>query len=88
MSDKTVESLINFEVGQTVIYNPDNHGFLHIGAYLKVAERKGKVVRVEQIGGYDKDWKPTYAKTGRITVEWDGVFETRIVNYKRLKIVG
>lgn len=83
-----LESLINFRVGDRVKFNPDNHGYKFLRAYGKVKDREGTVRVVEEKlemlhgGGFEQ------RRTGRITVEWDGVYETKIVQYSRLIIIN
>lgn len=80
-----LESVINFAVGDKVIFNPDNHGYKNIGNYEKVKDRIGVVRFVESFVHRMDDGGFVYKESGRISVEWEGDFTTRIVNYKRLK---
>ena len=87
----TLESKINFEKGQRVILNPHNHGMntVRISNYLKIKDRVGTVVKIEEQGDIDKKTGQFYyGRTGRITLEWDGDGTTRIYKYKNLKIVS
>ena len=85
-----VESIINFRVGDRVKINPDNHGYKFLGSYEKVKDREGvvKVVEERVDTGVEGGWGFVQVRTGRITVEWDGVYETRIVHYSRLIIIN
>jgi len=80
-----LESIINFEVGGRVMLNPDNHGTHKgkIGFYLKVKGRQGTIIKIEK----KPDEKYYLIRTGRITVRWDGDYNSRIYNYKNLIIV-
>ena len=85
----TLESIINFEVGQRVMLNPDNHGInkKRLGCYDKIKDRKGTIVKIEEQGNIDKKTGQfSYGRTGRITLEWEGDGTTRIYNYKNLRI--
>lgn len=85
-----MESIINFRVGDRVKYNPANHGYKFLCSYEKVKDREGIVKVVEErvdLGG-EGSWGFTQVRTGRITVEWDGIYETRIVHYSRLIIIN
>lgn len=44
-----LESIINFSPGQTVMFNPDSHGFKLIGHYENSKNLKGKVKKVNEI---------------------------------------
>lgn len=82
----TLESKINFRVGQTVMFNPDNHGFKLNGAYQKVKTGRGVIKKVETVYKVDSDF-PTEVPTGRIVVQWEGISFERIHKSKHLKIV-
>ena len=85
---KTLESIMNFERGQVVKYNPDNHGFRKPKAFENVRGRIAKVIHVEQKGDVNSSGQFVYGRTGRITVLWEGDSLTRIVNYKNLVILN
>jgi len=85
----TLESIINFNIGTKVIFNPENHGFKHLGAYDKVKNRTGRVSVIETLVK-NNIYAPSgfeHRPTGRISVLWDGDEHPRIYNYKRLKII-
>jgi hypothetical protein len=82
-----LESLINFRVGDRVIFNPDNHGYKFLVAYGKVKYREGTVRFIEERREVLCGGRFEFVRTGRITVEWDGTYETKIVHYSRLMII-
>lgn len=79
-----LESIINFEIDQRVILNPDNHGMSlkKPENYRKIKDRVGRVVKIETKLGDGE-----LICTGRITVRWDGDYLTRIYSYKNLLIL-
>ncbi len=84
----TLESIMNFEKDQIVMFNPDNHGFKLVGAYSKRANRKGVVLLVDVKGKIDNEGQFKYVRTGRITVRWEHqIIESSIHHYSRLKIM-
>lgn len=82
-----VESLINFEIGKRVKYNPENHGFLKLGVYHKVMNREGTVGKLPCVGCLDEKGNAISKRTGQVWVLWDGDRSCRIVNYKNLRII-
>jgi hypothetical protein len=82
-----LESIINFEIDQTVKYNPENHGFKFLGAYGKVKDRVGVVKNILTEGYINENGYPSQRRTGRICVLWNKDFSCKIINYKHLIIV-
>lgn len=77
----TLQSIMNFERGQTVMLNPDNPG------ERLTLDRKGKVVSifVNQIA--NSNGAAEYIRTGNLEIMWEGNKRPKIENYKILKIV-
>jgi len=81
-----LESIINFKVGDKVVFNPDNHGYKKLGNYEKVKDRVGVVKCVESFVNRTDDGGFCYKESGRISVEWEGDYTCRIYDYKRLRL--
>ena len=47
-------SILNFKVGGTVMFNPDNHGYHNLKAYEKVKGRTGKIYAVTKVQNSQK----------------------------------
>lgn len=82
-----IESLLNFEVGQSVKFNKNNHGFEYDGAYDKRKDDIGQVVKlcIQEQGAFVGDYEGKL--TGEILVRFDSRDRLIKVHYSHLTIL-
>ena len=85
-----LESIINFEIGQTVRINPDNPMVGDKQGHNKIenANRCGKIIWIEEEKYLDYEGETKVRRTGKMGVKWEKAHRSaKAINYKNLIIV-